>query len=109
MIESIQETCHSLLIIFYDISSYHGNIHFFVVLFNALRSLLEELEFLEDIMVVIGWHETCSHGILHLHPSCDGWFTSYLTTFNDLLPPNEDVVLELKGCHGDLLGFLIVV
>ena len=41
MIESIQETCHSLLIIFRDIGSYHGNLHFLVVLFNALGSLLE--------------------------------------------------------------------
>ena len=43
MIESIQETCHSLLIIFRDIGSNHGYFHFLVVLFNTLCSLLEEL------------------------------------------------------------------
>ena len=41
MIEAIQETGHSLLIIFRDISAYHGDLHFLVVLFNALGSLLE--------------------------------------------------------------------
>ena len=41
MIEAIQETGHSLLIIFHDIGSYHGNVHFLVVLFNSLGSLLE--------------------------------------------------------------------
>ena len=41
MIETIQEACHSLLIIFRDIGCYHGNLYFLVVLFNALGSLLE--------------------------------------------------------------------
>ena len=41
MIEAIQETCHSLLIIFRDIGSYHCNLHFLVVFFNTLCSLLE--------------------------------------------------------------------
>src|SRR3990170_3276172 len=109
MIESIQEACHSLLIIFHDISSYHGNLHFLVVLFNALCSLLEELQFLQEVAVVVGWYKACSHDILHLIPSCDWWFTSCVTALNDLFPPNEDIVLELKGCHGNLLLFLIVV
>ena len=43
MIETIQETCHCLLIIFRDIGSNHGNLHFLVVFFNTLCSLLEEL------------------------------------------------------------------
>ena len=47
MIEAIQETGHCLLIIFHDIGSYHGNLHFLVVFFNALCSLIEELEFLK--------------------------------------------------------------
>src|SRR4051812_6608077 len=109
MIESIQETCHSLLIIFRDIGSYHGNLPFLVVLFNALGSLLEELEFLEEVAVVVVWHESCSHDILHLRPRSDGWFTSCLSALNDLFPPNEDVVLEFKGCHCDLLLFFVVV
>ena len=71
--------------------------------------MLEELELLEKVAVVIGWHETCSHDILHLRPICDGWFSSCLTALDDLFPPNEDVVLELKGFHRDLLLFLIVV
>ena len=109
MIESIQETCHSFLIIFRDIGSYHGNLHFLVVLFNALGSLLELLEFLEEVAVVVGRHEACSHDILHLHLSSDGWLTFGLLALNDLFLPNEDVILELKGCHRDLLLFLIVV
>ena len=76
MIGSVQETCHSLLIIFRDIGSYHGNLHFLVILFNALGSLLEESEFLKEVAVVVVWHESCSHDILHLRPSSDGWFTS---------------------------------
>ena len=71
MIESIQETCHSLLIIFRDIGSYHGNLHFLVVLFNALGSLLELFEFLEEAVVVVGRYEACSHDIIHLCPSGD--------------------------------------
>ena len=43
MIEVIQESCHSLLIILHDIGSNHGNLHFLVVFFNTLYSLLEEL------------------------------------------------------------------
>ena len=43
MIESIQELCHCLLIIFLDIGSNHGYFHFLVVFFNTLCSLLEEL------------------------------------------------------------------
>ena len=43
MIESIQEMCHYLLIIFRDIGSNHGYLHFLVVFFNTLCSLLEEL------------------------------------------------------------------
>ena len=43
MIESIQESCHCLLIILRDIGSNHGNLHFLVVFFNTLCSLLEEL------------------------------------------------------------------
>ena len=109
MIESIQETCHCLLIIFRDISSYHGNLHFLVVFFNGLCSLLEELDFLEEVAVLIGWHETCSHDILHLCPSSDGWFTSCPAALYYLFPPNEDIVLELKGCHRDLLLFFIIV
>ena len=109
VIESIQETCHSLLIIFRDIGSYHGNLHILVVLFNALGSLLEELEFLEEVAIVVVWPKSCSHDILHLRPSSDGWFTSCLSALDNLFPTNEDIVLELKGCHGDLLLFLIVV
>ena len=109
MIESIQETCHCLLIIFRDIGSYHCNLHLLVVFFNALGSLLELLEFLEEVAVVVVWHESCSHDIVHLRPSSDGWFTSCRSALNDLFPPNEDVVLELKGCHRDLLLFLIIV
>ena len=60
MMESIQETCHSLLIIFRDIGSYHGNLHFFVVFFNALCSLFEKLEFLEKVAVVVGWRNMLS-------------------------------------------------
>ena len=41
MIESIQETCHSLLIIFRDIGSYLGNLRFLLVFLNTLCSLLE--------------------------------------------------------------------
>ena len=41
MIEAIQEACHSLLIIFRDICSNHGDLHFLVVFFNALGSLFE--------------------------------------------------------------------
>ena len=51
MIEAIQEACHCLLIIFRDIGSYHGNLHLLVVFFNALGSLLELLEFLEEVAV----------------------------------------------------------
>ena len=109
MIESIQETCHSLLIIFRDIGSYHGNLHILVVLFNALSSLLEELKFLEKVVVVLGRHKACSHDILHLRPSSDWWFTFCRSMLNDLFPPNEDIVLELKGCHRDLLLFFKVV
>ena len=109
MIESIKETCHSFLIIFRDIGSYHCNLHFLVLFFNTLGSLLEELEFLEKFVVVVGWHEACSLDILHLRPSSDGWFTSCLSALYDLFPPNEDIVLELKGCHRDLLLFLIIV
>ena len=72
MLEAIQEACHSLLIIFCDICSNHGDLHVLVVIFNALCSLLEELEFLEEVAVVVGWYETCSHDILHLCPSSDG-------------------------------------
>ena len=43
MIESIQESCHCLLIIFLDIGSNHGYLHFLVVFFNTLCSFLEEL------------------------------------------------------------------
>ena len=43
MIESIQESCHSLLIILRDIGLNHGNLRFLVVFFNTLCSLLEEL------------------------------------------------------------------
>ena len=43
MIESIQETCHCLLIIFHDIGSNHGYLHLLVVFFNTLCSFLEEL------------------------------------------------------------------
>ena len=68
MIESIQESCHCLLIILRDIGSYHGYLHFLVVFFNTLCSLLEELELLEEIAVVVGWHKTCSHDIFHLSP-----------------------------------------
>ena len=54
MIESIQETCHCLLTIFRDIGLNHGYLHFLVVFFNALGSLLGELEFLEEVAVVVG-------------------------------------------------------
>ena len=109
MVESIQEICHCLLIIFREVGSYHGNLHLLVVLFNALGSLLELLEFLEEVTVVVGRYEACSHDILHLCPSSDGWFTSCLSALYDLFPPNEDIVLELKGCHHDLLLFFIIV
>src|SRR3954468_11689256 len=109
MIESIQEPCHSLLIILLDVGSYHAYLHFLVVLFNALGSLLELLKFLEEVAVVVVWHELCSHDILHLCPSGDGWFTSCCSALNDLFPPNEDVVLEFKGCHCDLPLFFVVV
>ena len=49
MIESIQESCHCLLIILRDIGSNHGYLHFLVVFFNTLCSLLEELELLEEL------------------------------------------------------------
>ena len=51
----------------------------------------------------------CNNGIDVLITSSDGWFSSCLTALDDLFPPNEDVVLELKGCHFYLLLFLIVV
>ena len=63
----------------------------------------------EEVAVVVGRHETCSDDILHLRPSSDGWFTSCLMALDDLFPPNEDIVLELKGCHRDLLLFFIIV
>ena len=109
MIESIQETCHCLLIIFLDIGSNHGYLHFLVVFFNTLCSLLEQLELLEEIAVVVGGHKTCSHDIFHLSPSGDWWFTSCFSALKDLFPPYEHIVLEFKGCHSDLLLFLIVV
>ena len=37
MIEAIQEACHSLLITFSDIGSYHGYLHFLVVLVGRLE------------------------------------------------------------------------
>ena len=96
MIESIQETCHCLLIIFRDIGPDHGYLHFLVIFSNTLCSLLEELEFLEEVAVVVGGHKTCSHDILHLSPSGDRWLTSCLAALKDLFPPYEHIVLELK-------------
>ena len=109
MIESIQEPCHSLLIIFFDIGSYHGNLHFLVVLFNALGALHELLKFLEEVAVVVVWHESFSHDILHLCPSSDGWITSCLAALDDLFPPNEDIVLELDLSMLVVEGFVVGV
>ena len=96
MTEAIQEACHSLLIIFRDIGSYHGYLHFLVVFFNTLCSLLEELELLEEIAVVVGGHKTCLHDIFHLSPSGDWWFTSCFSALKDLFPPYEDIVVQTK-------------
>ena len=43
IIESIQESCHCLLNILRDIGSNHVYLHFLLLLFNTLCSLLEEL------------------------------------------------------------------
>ena len=109
MIESIQETCHCLLMIFFDIGSYHGNLHFLIVFFDHLHALLEELQLLDEILGVVCRHEASSHDVLHLCPSRDGWLVLLATSLDDLIPPNEDIVLELEGCHGDLLFLVIVV
>ena len=109
MIESIQESCHFLLIIFLDIGSYHGNLHFLVVFFHRLCALLEELQLLEEISSVVSRHEAGSHDFLHGFPSCDWRFASCMSSLDHLFPPNEDVVLELEGGHGDLLFFIVVV
>src|SRR6187399_346569 len=109
IVESIQESRHRLFFIFRDVCSYHGNLHLLVVLFNGLGTLLEELQLLEYVTVVVCWHEACSHDFLHLSPSSDGRFAFCFSSLNDLLPPNENIVLELKGCHCDLLLFIEVV
>ena len=69
VVEAVQEACHCLLVIFLDISSYHGNLHFLLVFFHRLCALLEELQLLEEITVVVGWYKACPHDILHLSPS----------------------------------------
>ena len=92
MVESIQEACHSL-----------------VVVFNRLCALLEELQLLEEITAIVCRHKTSSHDLLHLIPSRDGWIAFLAVSLDDLLPPNENIVSELKGCHGDLLFLFIIV
>src|SRR3954470_6873348 len=102
MVEAIQEACHCLLVVFLDIGSYHGNLHFLVVFFHRLRALFEELQLLEEITSVVCRHESSSHDIFHFRPSCDWWFASCMSSLDHLFPPNEDVVLKLEGGHGNL-------
>ena len=84
-------------------------ISFLVVVLNRLGALLEELQLLEEITVVVGQHEASSHEVLHVGPSGYRRFTLFSSSLNHLFPPNENVVLKLKGSHGNLLLFLKVV
>ena len=99
VVEAIQEACHWMHVVFLDIGSYHGNLHFLVVFFHHLCALLEELQLLEEISSVVSRHEAGSHDFLHFFPSCDWWFASCMLSLDHLFPPNEDVVLELEGGH----------
>ena len=109
VIESVQEAGHCLLVIFLDVGSYHGNLHFLVIFFHRLRALFEELQLLEEITGVVSRHEASSHDILHFGPSCNGWFASCMSSLDRLFPPYEDIVLKLERGHGNLLLFFEVV
>src|SRR3989337_864103 len=93
VVETIQESGHCLLIVFFDIGSYHCNLHFLEVFFDGLGSLLEDLQFLKEITSVMRGHKTYSHLVLHLIPSCNGWFAFVTPSCLKLFPPYEDVVL----------------
>lgn len=54
-------------------------------------------------------HESSPHDFLHFMPSSDRWFALFPSSFNNLFPPNEDVVLEFKRDHGDLILLFVVV
>jgi hypothetical protein len=47
------------------------------------------------VLMLMRWPAAGSHDILHLSPCCDRWFAFLLASLDHLLPPNENIVLEL--------------
>ncbi|KAL4303999.1 hypothetical protein GQ457_10G004970 [Hibiscus cannabinus] len=102
---------HGSLTIFIYIGSDHGNLHFFMIVFDTPIALFKILESLEQITVIMFWDKSPSHGGLHFIPSLNwGLTVSSPTRVSIPLGDSESWVSLIKktgGCSKDQTCFFL--